>query len=213
MKKRILVTVICCLVMCGIMGCGNQPSSGILKDKGVKPNNVADSIVDYIKINDKKVYVVDNVKDLCEQVKDFEQFSVSGTSQNSSDKEGLPEFYQKTDDDFCNMIVYAHTGNGPGSDEIIRFDMERPDREDGSTIIENYEIENYNLVYGSVVIKGKTLTIGESTPDDLIEIMGKNYEFNKNLELYSYELDDCDWERYSFYFKNGIFTNLALYSD
>lgn len=213
MKRKMLITAICCVLIGGLMGCGNQSSSNVLKNKDAKPNNVADSVIDYIEINKKKVYVVENVKDLCEQVKDFEQFSVSGTSQNSSDAEGLTEFYQKTDDDFSNMVIYAHTGKGPGSDEIIHFDMERPDREDDSTVIKDYEIKNYNFVYGSIAIKGKTLTIGESTPDDLIKIMGEDYELNKNLELYTYELDKYDWERYNFYFNNEILSNVAIYND
>ena len=213
MKRKKLGVIVCCLLIGGLVGCGNQSDKGISQNKNTRPDSVTNTVVNYIEINDEKVYVVDNVKDLCEQLKDFEQFSVSGTSQNSSDAEGLTEFYQKTDDDFSNMVIYAHTGKGPGSDEIIHFDMERPDREDDSTVIKDYEIENYNFVYGSIVIKGKTLTIGESTPDDLIKIMGEDYELNKNLELYTYELDKYDWERYNFYFNNEILSNVAIYND
>ena len=112
-----------------------------------------------------------------------------------------------------NVYVKINNVNTNQLESFLNFDVRG---ENVETLLKDYDIESFSILNGIVALKNGYVTVGKTTLDDVISILGEeNIESkNESLGVYRFILSDYEWKSYRFYYeKDNSITNIVVRKD
>jgi len=192
--KKLLLCLFVFISVLMLSGCGSDKKK---TDKA--PSDAINSAIGVVKTGTSKYYLKENFGKFASQL-DPEDVTIVSTNDISLDDLDKP-----VSKPAGNVYIYERNSETGMRDQIMQFDVDGE-----TTTTKDLDIKSFNIIKGTVTIKGKKVELYKTPIEDVIDIFGEKNIKRESSYLYLFSLSDYEWDEYRVYYGNGVVNNISV---